>query len=151
MDSLKIEEKYIEERVRILRFLEKRFGKKVIDLAAGEKKKLIYKRMRGQYQKIIPADMNQFFKIIFGDFEGIDRIINFTVLDKTKNHLKIRINKYWYAEIYRRLEAHDIGHKMVCMMDPTMNRALNPKIKMLRPKKLMLGHDCCIFEYWLKP
>jgi hypothetical protein len=150
MDSLKIEEKYIEERVKILRALEKRFGKKAIDAAADAKKKLIYRRMREEYKNIIPVGMDRFFKIIFGDFEGIDRIIEFTVLDKTKNHLKVRMNRCRYAEIYRKLKAGDIGHKMVCMMDPAMNRALNPKIRMSRPKKLMLGDECCMFEYWLK-
>lgn len=149
MNSLEIEKKYIEERVKVLRALEKRFGKRTVDFAADAKKKLIYKRMSEQYKKVIPANMEQFFRIIFGDFEGIDRIIDFTVLVKTKDHLKVRINRCWYAEIYRKLKAADIGHEMVCMMDPTMNRALNPKIKMSRPKKLMSGDDCCIFEYWL--
>ncbi|NIO23116.1 MAG: hypothetical protein GTN38_03775 [Candidatus Aenigmarchaeota archaeon] len=150
MDSLEIEKKYIEERVKVLRALEKSSGKKIIDRAADEKKRLIEKRIKEEYKNIIPVNMDQFFKIIFSDFEGINRITNFTVLEKTKNHLKVRMNKCWYAEIYRKLKAEDIGLKMVCMMDPVMNKALNPKIKMSRPKKLMLGHDCCIFEYWLK-
>jgi len=149
-DFLGVEKKYIEERVEILRALEKKFGKEVTDLAADAKKKVIYERIKEQYKDIIPVSMEQFFRIIFSDFEGIDKITDFIVLDKTENHLKVRMNKCWYAEIYRKLEARDIGHKMVCMMDPVMNRALNPKIKMSRPKKLMLGHKYCMFEYWLK-
>jgi hypothetical protein len=150
MDFLEVEKKYIEERVQILRALEKKFGKEVIDLAADAKKKVIHERMKEQYKEMIPVNMEQFFRIIFSDFEGIDKITDFTVLDKTKNYLKVRINKCWYAEIFRKLNAGNIGHKMVCMMDPVMNKALNPKIKMSRPKKLMLGHKLCMFEYWLE-
>jgi hypothetical protein len=150
MDFLGVEEKYIEERIEILKALEKKFGKRVIDLAAEAKKKVINKRMKEQYREIIPVNMDQFFRIIFSDFEGIDKITDFTVLDKTKSHLKVRINKCWYAEIYRKLKAGDIGHKLVCMMDPVMNKALNPKIKMSRPNELMLDHKFCMFEYWLK-
>jgi hypothetical protein len=150
MDYIEVEEKYIEERIKILKTLEKKFGKRVIELAADAKKKIIYKRIKEQYKEIIPVNMDQFFRIIFSDFEGINKITDFTVLEKTKKHIKVRMNKCWYAEIYRKLKAGDIGHKMVCMMDPVMNKALNPKIKMSRPKKLMLGHKFCIFEYWLK-
>jgi hypothetical protein len=149
MDFLELEKKYIEERIKILKALEKKFGKRVIDLAADTKKKVIYKRMKDQYKEIIPVNMEQFFKIIFSDFEGIDKLTDFIVLDRAKNHLKVKMNKCWYAEIYRKLKAGDIGHKMVCMMDPVMNKALNPKIKMSRPKMLMLGHNFCLFEYWL--
>jgi hypothetical protein len=150
MDSLELEEKYIEERVTILRALQKKFGKRVIDSAAEAKKKNIHNRIMEHYKQIIPVNMDQFFRIVFSDFEGIDKITDFTVLEKTKNHLKVRMNKCWYAEIYRELHASDIGHKTVCLMDPVMNKALNPKIKMSRPKTLMLGHNCCLFEYWLQ-
>ena len=149
MNALEIEKKYIEERVRILRALQKKYGKKIIGMSANAKKKLIYERMREQYKGIIPVDIEQFFRIIFGDFEGIDRMIDFKLLEKTESTLKVRVNRCWYADIYRRLNAQDIGHEMVCMMDPSMNRAINPKIRMSRPKKLMSGDECCIFEYRL--
>ena len=150
MDYLDVEKKYIEERITVLKALEKKFGKMAIDLAADAKQEIIYKRLKEQYKEIIPVNMDQFFRIIFKDFEGINKITDFTVLDKTGSHLKVRMNKCWYAEIYRKLKAGSIGHKMVCMMDPVMNKALNPRIKMSRPKKLMLGHDFCLFEYWLR-
>ena len=60
------------------------------------------------------------------------------------------MNKCWYAEIYRTFKAADIGERLVCDMDPEMNKALNPKIKMERPKKLMCSDDCCIFKYHLE-
>lgn len=150
MESLDLEKKYIEERVSVLRALQKRFGDKVIEIAAEAKKKLMGPRIRKEYKKELPVNMQRFFEIIFGDFEGIDRVIDFEVVKKTEKELEVRMNRCWYAKTYRALGAADIGEKLVCGMDPEMNRALNPKIKMERPKKLMCGDDCCVFKYRLE-
>jgi len=150
MKNLDLEKKYIEERVRILKALQEHFGDKVIEIAAEAKKKIMGPRIREKYKKELPVNIQRFFEIIFGDFEGIDRIIDFEVIKKTDKELEVRMNKCWYAKIYRALGAVDIGEKLVCDMDPEMNKALNPKIKMERPKKLMCGDDCCIFKYRLE-
>jgi len=150
MESLDLEKKYIEERVRILRTLQDCFGDKVIEISAEAKKKLMGLRICEKYEKELPVNMQRFFEIIFGDFEGIDRIIDFEVEKKSKKELEAKINRCWYAETYRALEAADIGEKLICDMDPEMNKALNPKIRMERPKKLMCGDNCCIFKYRLE-
>jgi len=150
METLDLEKKYIEERVRILRTLQDCFGDKVIEIAAEAKKKLMGPRICEKYKKDLPVDMQKFFEIIFVDFEGIDRIIDFKVVKKSKRELEVKINRCWYAKTYRALEAADIGEKLVCDMDPEMNKALNPKIRMERPKKLMCGDNCCIFRYRLE-
>ncbi len=147
MESLDLEKKYIEERVHILKALRERFGDKIINLTSEAKKKLISSRIRQEYKNELPVDMQRFFEIIFRDFEGIKRIIDFEVVRKNDKELEVKIKRCWYAEIYRGLNAADIGEKLVCDMDPAMNRVLNPKIKMERPKKLMCGNDCCVFKY----
>lgn len=43
-----------------------------------------------KYKKELPVNMKRFFEIIFGDFEGIDRIIDFKVMKKAKRNLKSR-------------------------------------------------------------
>jgi hypothetical protein len=150
MESLDLEKKYIEERICILKALQEHFGDKVIEIAAEAKKKIMGPRIRKKYEKELPVNMQRFFEIIFGDFEGIDRVIDFEVIKKTDKELEIRMNRCSYAETYRALGAADIGEKLVCDMDPEMNKALNPKIRMERPKKLMCGDDCCVFKYRLE-
>lgn len=150
MESLDLEKKYIEERIRILQALRKHFGDSVIEIAARAKKKLMGPRIHEKYKKELPVNMQRFFEIIFGDFEGINRVIDFEVIKKTDKELEVKMNECWYAEIYRTLKAADIGEKLVCDMDSEMNKALNPKIKMERPKKLMCGDDYCIFKYRLE-
>jgi hypothetical protein len=149
MNSLEIEKKYIEERVKVLRELQRRWDKEILEAASKAKKELMARRIREEYGDKLPVDLDTFFHIIFEEFEGINRIINYTVLEKSKTKLRVRIDRCWYAEIYRSLGAQDIGEAMVCQMDPTMNKALNPKIKFSRQKMLMKGDDCCLFEYFL--
>ncbi|MEW6328695.1 MAG: L-2-amino-thiazoline-4-carboxylic acid hydrolase [Candidatus Micrarchaeota archaeon] len=149
MEELELERKYVEERVCILKALRKHFGDDVVEIAAQAKKELIARRIREQYAGEIPVDLRRFFEIIFGDFEGIERIIEFEVVKQSERELEVRIKRCWYAEIYRALGAADIGEKLVCDMDPAMNRALNPRIVMERPKKLMNGDECCVFRYKL--
>lgn len=150
MEGFDVEKKYIEERVRILKTLRNYFGNKVIDIAAQTKKKLMGPRIREKYKKELPVTIERFFEIVFKDFEGIERIVDFKVVKKNKRELEIKITRCWYAEIYRALEAADIGEKLVCDMDLDMNKVLNVKIRMERPKKLMCGDDCCIFKYRLE-
>ncbi len=88
METLDTEKKYIEERVCILKALEKRFGNEVLEIASDAKKKTIALRIREKYKRELPVDMHRFFEIIFGDFEGIDRIIDFEVVKKRVKSLK---------------------------------------------------------------
>ena len=87
MEGLDLEKKYIEERVRILKTLRNRFGDKVIEIAAEAKKKLMRPRICEKYKKELPVNMQRFFEIIFVDFEGIDRIIDFKVVKRSKGKL----------------------------------------------------------------
>ncbi len=150
MENLDLEKKYIEERVCILKALRKRFGDDVVGITSEAKKELIALRISERYAGEIPVCLRRFFEIVFGDFEGIDRIIDFEVVKQSEKELEVRMKKCWYAETYRNLGAADIGEKLVCDMDPAMNRALNPRISMERPKKLMNGDDCCVFRYKLR-
>lgn len=82
MELESLEKKYIEERVGILKVLRERFGDEIINLASEAKKKLMGPRIREKYKNELPVGIQRFFEIIFGDFEGIDRIIDFEVAKK---------------------------------------------------------------------
>ncbi len=149
MDRLAAEKKYIEERVLVLRSLMEKYGKEILEEASKAKQEVIKKRIREQYKGKLPLKMDEFFKETFEDFEGVGELCSYEILDKNDKHLKVKMNKCWYADIYRSLKARDIGEAMVCRMDYAQNEVFNPKIKFQRPKKLMDDDDCCIFEYHL--
>jgi hypothetical protein len=45
------------------------------------------------------------------------------------------------------MNAADIGFATVCFTDYATAAAFNPKLKMIRSKTLMQGHDCCNHRY----
>ncbi len=134
MDKQELERKYIEERVAVLKSLMKKHGKSVLEEASKAKQETIKKRIRQQYKNRLPLDLDEFFNETFENFEGIGEYCSYEVLDKTEKHLKVKINKCFYAEIYRSLNAADIGEAMVCRMDYAQNEAFNQKIKCGAPR-----------------
>jgi len=51
------------------------------------------------------------------------------------------------AEVFREEDAAEIGYATVCHADFALPEGFNPKIKLIRDKTLMQGHDCCNHRY----
>ena len=52
-----------------------------------------------------------------------------------------------YAEVFRDLNASDLGLMMLCNGDVTSAEVFHPKLRLERTKTLMQGDDCCDFKY----
>lgn len=52
-----------------------------------------------------------------------------------------------YAEVFRSLNAADLGLIMLCNGDVTSAEVFHPKLRLERTKTLMQGDDCCDFKY----
>ncbi len=52
-----------------------------------------------------------------------------------------------YAEVFRSLNAADLGLIILCNGDVTSAEAFHPKLRLERTKTLMQGDDCCDFKY----
>ena len=50
----------------------------------------------------------------------------------------------------KKLNAANIGEKLICSGDVAVTEGFNPKMKFMRPKLLMVGDDCCHFKWELK-
>lgn len=44
-------------------------------------------------------------------------------------------------------DASDIEYASLCYSDYDTAEGFNPKIRLIRPKTLMQGHDCCHFRW----
>ena len=49
--------------------------------------------------------------------------------------------------VFREADALDLGYACVCHADFGLPVGLNPKLKLIRTKTLMQGHDCCNHRY----
>ena len=61
----------------------------------------------------------------------------------------IRTTKHClWADVFRELDAADLGKIMLCDTDHLTAEVFHPKIRLERTKTLMNGDDCCNFVYY---
>ena len=81
-----------------------------------------------------------------GDRFG-DHTTTITIVEDTDEAFEVKITECLWAKTFRDLDAADIGYAHVCHGDFAMARVSNPKIRLIRTKTLMQGHDCCNHRY----
>jgi len=72
--------------------------------------------------------------------------LSMEIVEKTDKVLEIKITECLWANTIRELkepDAVDIGYALVCYPEIATTEAFNPKLKVIRTKTLMQGHDCC--------
>ena len=106
------------------------------------------------------ASDNMAKQMVQGQPEGKNDMAAFTTQFRNPNHFwkhvytveivrdaaadfEVRVKECLWAKTLRGLDAADIGYAMMCHGDFAMARAFNPKLRMIRTKTLMEGHDCC--------
>jgi len=65
------------------------------------------------------------------------------IAEKSERALEIRVSQCLWARTFRAEDAAGIGYASVCYADYAGTTAWYPKIKLIRTKTLMQGHDCC--------
>jgi len=75
------------------------------------------------------------------------RAMSYEFVEETKNSFEIKVSRCLWAETFRQANAAELGYITICHADYPMTTAFNPKIKMIRSKTLMQGHDCCNHHY----
>ena len=69
--------------------------------------------------------------------------LTFEIVEDTETAFEVKVTECIWAKTFRDANAPDIGYATVCHRDFATCRAFNPKIKMIRTKTLMQGHECC--------
>ncbi len=72
--------------------------------------------------------------------------LSMEIVEKTDKVLEIKITECLWAKTIREFkkpDAVDIGYALVCYPEKATTEAFNPKLKVIRTKTLMQGHDCC--------
>ena len=65
------------------------------------------------------------------------------IIEETDKVLQLKYTECIYADIFREVNAQDIGYAAFCYGDFAIFSALDPRIKLVRTKTLMQGDDCC--------
>jgi len=69
------------------------------------------------------------------------------IVEDTENAFELRVTECIWAAVFREAQAGDIGYASVCYGDYAWPQGFNPKIKMIRDKTLMQGHEYCNHRY----
>ena len=70
-------------------------------------------------------------------------VLTFDIVEDTDKAFEMKIAECLWAKIFREAKASDIGYAAICHPDYAMAQAFNPKMRMVRTKTLMQGHDYC--------
>jgi len=65
------------------------------------------------------------------------------VVEESPTAFEIHVSQCLWAKTFRAQDAAEIGYARICYPDYAASEAFNPKMKMIRTKTLMQGHDCC--------
>jgi hypothetical protein len=76
-----------------------------------------------------------------------EHVITSTIIEDTDRAIEQRVTECLWAKTYREAEAADLGYILCCYPDFASATAFNPKLKLIRTKTLMQGHDCCNHRY----
>jgi len=69
--------------------------------------------------------------------------LTFEIVEDSAAAFEVKITECLWAKTFREADAADIGYAAICHGDFAMAKAFNPKIRMIRTKTLMEGHDHC--------
>jgi hypothetical protein len=138
------------EYIRLARALEKEFGKeKTIELL----KKFTTENMMqyGQMQAQKATDRNlKTYTAQFNNPNAYKNTLAKEVVEDSEKAFELKVTECIWAKTFLNAKAGEIGYAAVCWGDYAWAEGFNPKIKLVRDKTLMQGHDYCNHRYvWM--
>jgi hypothetical protein len=140
---------YKRNAIPIFRALAKEIGEKeLLEMLERASSDLALERGREQAKKVDKNDLRTFTD----DFRqpksrGQKLTLTFEIVEDTDQAFEMKITECIWATTFREADAADIGYAAVCHGDFAGARGFNSKLKMVRTKTLMEGHDCCNHRY----
>ena len=150
MDRKITYKRWIQQRhnkyIAILKHLEQDIGKeKLLDMlkqASYEENIKLGKRLSGRIRSM---------RVFAGPFRdensGVGRTIVREIVEDSDEAFEMRITECLAEIVFKEADALDLGYACVCHADFGLPKGLNPKLKLIRTKTLMQGHDCCNHRY----
>ena len=134
--------------IRFARFLQKEIGgERVLELIKKETEQRLNAQAKRDLKRLGNSDFKSYISI-FRD-PGMLASLTMEIIEDTDKVFEIRVTDCMAAESFLPHKAGDIGYAAVCWGDYNWATDFNPKIKLVRDKTLMQGHDCCNHKYIL--
>ena len=91
--------------------------------------------------------LNTFAVPFRNEKSGVGRTIDREIVQDNDKVFEMKITKCLTEIVFREAGATDLGYACVCYADFGLPLGINPKLKLIRTKTLMEGHDCCNHKY----
>ncbi|UCE38773.1 MAG: L-2-amino-thiazoline-4-carboxylic acid hydrolase [Thermoplasmata archaeon] len=142
------EQRFNEKLIPILLALSDEIGKEkfleILKKASFEDAK---KRGQRYAQRVPEKSINYIIRPFRKPSERIKHSYLFEIIEDTEKAFEIKMTECIEAVIFQEKNAADLGYACICYADYGLPEGFNPKIKLIRDKTLMQGHDCCNHRY----
>lgn len=129
---------------KIMKILAEKIGKEKLITMLQEASSRVAAEDTKQMVKNLPKnDLAGFASVMKKPDYFWKHALTFDIVEDTEKAFEVKITECIWARTFRQFEAPDIGYAMICHADFAMARAYNPKMKLIRTKTLMQGHDFC--------
>jgi predicted ArsR family transcriptional regulator len=126
------------------RFLMNEYGEGILDVICDWKNSRVRERWAEIAEETGRSDPEYLYKLFN------DAVHEYEVVRKGPEALEVRVTRCAHADVFRGLNATDVGMKMICMGDYAVVEGFNPRMRFSRPKTIMAGDDCCHFVFELE-
>jgi hypothetical protein len=132
--------------IRFARFLQQEIGEeRIIELIKKNTEQRLKAQAERDLERLGKSDFTSYISI-FRD-PGMLASLTMEIIEDTDTAFEIKVTDCLSAESFLPYKAGDIGYAAVCWGDYNWASDFNPKIKLIRDKTLMQGHDYCNHRY----
>jgi hypothetical protein len=153
-------EKEYGRKLSIKQFYAVRYGEFIRFAKAMEneigKEKLIEILKKNTHERLVKTGQNHAknspdnsFKTYVNTFRPprYKDVLTHEIVEDTDMAFELKVTECIWAKTFLDAKAGDIGFAQICYGDYTWAESFNPKIKMVRDKTLMQGHEICNHRY----
>jgi hypothetical protein len=135
------------EFIRLAKFMIQELGEeKFLEILKKQTEQRMLKYGQEQAKKMKDNSFQAYVKQ-FKDPKTYKFSLKKEVVEDTDKVCELKVTECIWATTFLNNKAGKIGFARVCYGDYFWPKGFNPKIKMVRSKTLMQGHDCCNHRY----
>ena len=135
------------EFIKFAKFMVQEIGEeKLLKILKKQTEQRMFEYGQKQAKKVSDNSLQSYVKQ-FKDPKSYKITLKKKVVEDTEKVFELKVTECLWATTFLNNKAGKIGFAAVCYGDYFWPKGFNPKIKMVRSKTLMQGHDCCNHRY----
>ena len=134
------------EFIQLAKALEKEMGQeKLMDFLKRNTEARLFQLGQQQAKQSPDQTFATYVKTFKGP--GYDKTLTMEIVEDSDKVFELKVSECLWAAVFLQAKAGEIGYAAVCFGDYALAQGFNPKIRLVRDKTLMQGHDRCNHRY----